>query len=363
MKNKQLKFYKLKVLFPVLFMLFFKIATADNRPPLDIVFCLDLSGSTNGLINDLRDNLWTIVNHVQMLEPESEVRMGVIGFARPSFGKENAYVKVLVPLTANYDQLNQELYRLKPGIEKGDQYVAYALRACVMDMQWTKRKDARKMVFLVGNGMVADGQMEYLRYCDEARSRSIQVHTIYVMNSSNLSKELPGWRRIATITGGFQTEMIVNTPEEITTFTADWHKVEKLNKKLNVSLHWVGTDSSDCRRALSACDSGAYYAGTEAYLQRMYYKLSANFHRSLRSCELISRIDPNANSADAEISSSYYERLVEQARLRMKILDELRSQFEADELKQIQDKYMNLEIRDESVFMRCVLNIIYKAWY
>lgn len=336
---------------------------AQNRRPLEIVFCLDLSGSTNGLINDLRDNLWAIVNHVQMLEPEAEVRMGVIGFSRPSFGKENAYVKVLVPLTANYDQLDQELYRLKPSIEKGDQYVAYALRACVMDMQWTKRKDARKMVFLVGNGMVADDQMEYLRYCDEARERNIVVHTLYVMKSGNLTKELPGWRRIATLTGGLQTEIVVNKPDDLKSFTADPRKVEELNTKLNLSMQWVGADSSDCRRALSSCDSGAYNANTDVFLHRVYYKLSTNYHQSLRTCELISRIDPKGNTpVEAEISPSYYQRLLEQAKLRAAVLDELSKEFRPDELKAVQSKFKNHQVRDDSIFTRCVLNIIYQIW-
>lgn len=361
--------YRIRTAFIVAFTFIlpgFIFAEKKNNPselrPLEIVFCLDLSGSTNGLISDLRDNLWNIVNHLQALQPEAQVRLGVVGFSRPSFGKENAYVKVLVPLTANFDQLDQELYRLKPSIEKGDQYVGYALRTCVMDMQWTKRKDARKMVFLVGNGTVADDRLEYLRYCEEARSRNIVVHTFYVLKSGNLYKELPGWRRIATITGGSQTEIVVNKPDDLRTFSADAKRVEELNHKLNVSMYWVGPDSSDCRRALHTCDSGASHANSDAFLHRVYYKLSANYRESLTACEVVSRISTGENNGNPEADDEYHKRLQELAGLRAALVEQIRKEYRADELTGLQQQYKTNQLPDNSLFTRCVLNILYKVW-
>ena len=81
-----------------------KSGRKDSRlHPLDIVFCLDLSGSTNGLIDDVREQLWKIINQAHELEPVPDLRIGVIGFSRPSFGKEKAYVKVLSNLTNDFD--------------------------------------------------------------------------------------------------------------------------------------------------------------------------------------------------------------------------------------------------------------------
>ena len=51
-------------------------SAVGNGKPLDIVFCVDLSGSTNGLINDLRDNLWMIINQAQHMEPKPALRIG-----------------------------------------------------------------------------------------------------------------------------------------------------------------------------------------------------------------------------------------------------------------------------------------------
>lgn len=79
------------------------VVKTSRLHPLDIVFCLDLSGSTNGLVDDVREELWTIINQVHAFDPAPELRIGIIGFSRPSFGKENAYVKVLSDLTTDFD--------------------------------------------------------------------------------------------------------------------------------------------------------------------------------------------------------------------------------------------------------------------
>src|SRR5690349_21447669 len=76
-----------------------------TMPPIDIVFCFDLSGSTNGIIEHLRNNLWHFVHELEELEPVPDYRIGFIGFSRPSFGKEYSYVKVIRNLSYDTEWL------------------------------------------------------------------------------------------------------------------------------------------------------------------------------------------------------------------------------------------------------------------
>lgn len=62
-------------------------ASAKSQP-IDIVYTLDLSGSTNGLIDDVRDNLWGMNNELNRLYPSSQIRFAVVGYSRPSFGSK-----------------------------------------------------------------------------------------------------------------------------------------------------------------------------------------------------------------------------------------------------------------------------------
>jgi hypothetical protein len=103
--------------FSILFVFFFSKQVCGQQSeerPLDIVFCLDLSGSTNGLVNDVRDNLWLIANELNAMQPKPDFRLGVICFSRPSFGKEDGYVKVFSDSNFAYEKTVQLIIKSIP---------------------------------------------------------------------------------------------------------------------------------------------------------------------------------------------------------------------------------------------------------
>lgn len=335
---------------------------SGGRRSLDIVFCMDLSGSTNGLINDLRDNLWLIINLAEHMEPKPDLRIGVVGFSRPSFGKDNAYVKILSPLTNNFDVIVSELYKLKPSIEKGDQIVSAALQTCLNEMKWSNRNDAVKQIFLVGNGMVTANGYEYVRYCEQARSRNIPVHTIYVMKSANWIKEIPGYRRIAGLTNGMQTEITVNKPDDLKIWTTPATDLTAMNDRYNATYLWSGTDSGNCRRALLASDSGAYFATPDAYLNRLYYKSGEGFKTNFAGCDIVSNHELVYADVGPEVSKEYQNRIKELVGIREKLRIQLHDQFNPADLTKVQQAFVNGELKDENILHRCVMNILYRSW-
>src|SRR6185369_367377 len=82
----------------------FAALAGEERKSIDIVFCMDLSGSTNGLLDDTRDLEWELINQVNTYRPQPVLRIGIVAFSRPTFGKETGYVKILCPLTTDYEQ-------------------------------------------------------------------------------------------------------------------------------------------------------------------------------------------------------------------------------------------------------------------
>lgn len=342
-----------------------KSKRADNPSagrPLEIVFCIDLSGSTNGLVNDVRDQLWLMVNMLHRLNPAPDLRIGVIGFSRPSFGKENAYVKVLSPLTRNFDFIAAELYKLKPSIEKGDQIVSAALRSAVMDMDWSADAQAEKMIFLVGNGMVTANGYDYVRYCDEALSKGIPVHALYVTKSKNRAQELPGYRRIAGITNGIQTEITVNKADTLRIWPSPTSSQVTLNQQINSTYFWVSPDSGSCRKALSAADSGALHTNVQVWMHRLYYKSGPHYRSAYAGCDRITTtaLTPvknemtSANALDSKLRELFAIR--EEKRVR------LAESFDDSGLNSLQKMLEDGKFSEESIFYRCVLSIAYKSW-
>ncbi len=332
-----------------------------NRP-LDLVFCVDLSGSTNGLINDLRDNLWLIINLAEHMEPKPDLRIGVVGFSRPSFGKENAYVRILSPLTRNFDAVVAELYKLKPSIEKGDQIVSAALQTCINNMKWTDHEDGVKMIYLIGNGMVTANGYEYVRYCEQARSKNIPIHALYVMKSANWFKEIPGYRRIAGLTNGMQTEITINKSDEVVVWTSVNKDLLPLNQKFNATFLWSGVDSAACRRSIVASDSGAYFATKDAFLNRMYFKSKEDFSLNFANCDIVSDNALVYDDIGPEVSREFLQRIKELLGIREQLRLEIRSCFSEEEIAKIEKAYLAGELRDNNILHRSVMNILYRYW-
>lgn len=243
-----------------------------------MVFCLDLSGSTNGLLDDVREKIWEIVNQVNSYRPAPEFRIGVIGFSRPSFKQENAYVKVLQQLTTDYDLLNFELYKLKPSIEKGDQIVGAALKASVRNMDWSEDADAIKIVYLVGNGMVNAGGNDYYREsCELAVKKGIIINTLYCRTRNNVEKELPGWREIARIAGGEQYDIRIHKRTPLVLSSTNSVALKEISGRLSKTYVYYGKDGAERNRIMAMNDEKALQASEMTFESRMFYKISDRF--------------------------------------------------------------------------------------
>ena len=342
-----------------------KLLAAEKRP-LDIVFCVDLSGSTNGLLTDVRDNLWMIVNQLNEISPAPNVRIGVIGFSRPSFKKSNSYVKVLSDLTPFFDHVASELYKLKPSIEKGDQIVSAAINTALYNISWSQDPSALKLIFLVGNGAVNTNGSEYVKSCEEAVSKNIVINTIYIVKSSNWFDEISGWRRIANITGGMQFEMTLNKPDAVSFWSANLSNLEILNNELNNTFFWVGVEREACKKEIVTADSGAFAAGLDAFANRLYYKTTDDFFRSIKNCELISNSDFSNSDADRKIKEETYhyfkERIDVLRQERVKKLINLKSTISNGPVNELFLQYKSDSFSDEGIFHRIILKIIHKQW-
>ena len=53
---------------------------AEERPTIDVVFCIDCSGSMGGVIETAKQKVWAIVNQVARSKPAPVLRIGLIGY-------------------------------------------------------------------------------------------------------------------------------------------------------------------------------------------------------------------------------------------------------------------------------------------
>jgi hypothetical protein len=219
---------------------------------------------------------------------------------------------------------------------------------------------------MVGNGMVTTAGYDYVKTCELAKARGIIVNTLYVMKSANFFKELPAYKRIAEITGGEETEIVVNKVDDEPLLDGNYEVIVAQHKLLNKTYQWVGRDSVFCRKEQFTSDSGAFYAGKNAFLNRIFYKVSDEYANVIQPCELVALSESEALPTVLDSATIYADGFQEKidgwADHRDEAKRTIRRQLPPQIMISFGELYRNNKLPYNSTFKRAVINLLYKQW-
>lgn len=258
---------------------------ATESPSIEIAFCLDLSGSTNGLIDNFRESIWSVINHVEIYKPAQQLRIGVVGFSRPSFGKSSAYVKVLSNLTTDYDRMVADLWKLKPEVEKGDQFVSNALTITGSGLNWSKSPKTIKIIFLIGNGNVDTGSSDYRTVVNELKDDGFILIPVYCLQTRK-SKEIAGWQQIGLLTENVFQSIYVDRRIPLAPPIEEQGVLKDLIMQLDKQLVPYSKEGQVEHSRTLACDTKILNVPA-ALESRMYYRISERFLTQTRRWDLV----------------------------------------------------------------------------
>jgi Mg-chelatase subunit ChlD len=175
------------------------VTAMKSSRAIDLVICLDISGSMSGLINAARQNLWSIVNDMATLKPQPELRVALLTYGSPAYGEENGFVSIQSELTTDLDLVSQKLFALSTN--GGSEYVARAVKRSVDDLKWSSDPRALKLIFVAGNeAATQDPEFDAMQMASMAIGKGILVNTIYC--GSPQKAEAEGWRQVARMADG-----------------------------------------------------------------------------------------------------------------------------------------------------------------
>src|SRR4051812_46021230 len=125
---------------------------AAPRPLIQMAILLDTSSSMDGLIDQTRSQLWTIVNEfitATRAGKKPELQVALYEYGKPTLGAESGFIRQIVPLTTDLDKISQELFALKTN--GGDEYCGWVIRTAVDQLAWSKAAQDLKVIFIAGN--------------------------------------------------------------------------------------------------------------------------------------------------------------------------------------------------------------------
>lgn len=223
------------------------------RGKVDVVFCVDRSGSMEQVIETAKRKIWTIVNEVAQQKPTPILRIGLIGY-----GSADQDIKFF-PLTTDLDKVYQDLSTFKCDMG-GDEWVGWAIMQATDRMEWATEKKALKMIFMVGNETAMQGTEAnfYTKTAPLALKKGITVNAIYCGKPA--PDEEKTWRELASISDGIYTQIDLSGGE-VTIQTPMDKQLVDLNQKLNATYLGFGRRGKDGLKQMEEADRQTHATG------------------------------------------------------------------------------------------------------
>lgn len=254
-----------------------KIAKAPVGHDVDLVICLDTSGSMRGLIESAKQKLWTIVNDLATAKPKPRLRVGLYHYGNDGLNRENGWVERLCPLTDNLDLVYEKLFKLRTN--GGTEYVARVVRAATMEMKWSSQKKALKMIVVAGNEPATQDNTYKLRdICKETISKGIIINTIFC-GPVNTGKK-SGWADAADWADG-QYAAIDQNHGTVAIATPHDKKMLKLNDDLNKTYVGYGKKGKEGLARQISNDANAKKCKLSTAAERVGGKTSGLYNNSV----------------------------------------------------------------------------------
>jgi Mg-chelatase subunit ChlD len=174
-------------------------ARKPARPQVEVVFCLDTTGSMGGLIDAAKQKIWSISNQIAAGKPTPRLKIGLVAYR----DRGDAYVTKVFDLTDDLDAIHGHLmsFRAEGG---GDfpESVNEALHDAVTKITWSKDKKTLKLIFLVGDApphMDYANDVKYPETCKKAVKNDIIINTVQCGNHPETQKY---WKEICRLAEG-----------------------------------------------------------------------------------------------------------------------------------------------------------------
>lgn len=223
------------------------VTPASAPRPVDVVICIDTSGSMEGLIDSCRKKLWDLCSVLAQAQPAPKLRVALYSYGGDE-GGQDGYVVLRSGFTEDLDHVYEELMKLRTS--GGSELVGRVLRRSLEQLEWSKERGALKLIFVAGNESAdQDPEHPFRQVAKDALQQSVVVHAIYC-GADQDQGDASTWREVAQNGGGQYAAIDPNggTVSIETPFDAD---MMKLSQALNATYLPFGA------RGMAACANQA----------------------------------------------------------------------------------------------------------
>lgn len=240
---------------------------------VDLVLCLDTSGSMSGLIHAAREKLWSVVTELAAAKPTPRLRVALLTFGSPGHA-DRGHVILQTGLTEDLDLVSEKLFAL--GTNGGDEYVGRVMHYALEDLGWSK--GGLRVLFVAGNESADQDKVQ--RYTDVAKravNMGIKVNPIYCGGADDA--DAASWRQLAVVGEG-RFANIDHNHGTVRIATPYDKELAQLSARVNKTYLFFGAQRADARDRMTAQDANAENAGAPAAAERAAAKASGLYKKN-----------------------------------------------------------------------------------
>jgi hypothetical protein len=241
-----------------------------TEPKVQLAILLDTSNSMDGLIDQARTQLWSIVNEFARLRRDGRaprLEVALYEYGNDLLPASEQYLRMVVPLTSDLDRVSEQLFALKTN--GGSEYCGAVIRAASDSLAWSQGSSDFKAIFVAGNEEFTQGTVDYHASCAAAVARGIVVNTIFC--GPRAEGERTGWKNGADLADGRFVTIDQNRIAAEVAAPQD-AEIARLGQTLNTTYVPFGQGGHEGKARQEAQDGNARAAAPSSFVQRQVSK-------------------------------------------------------------------------------------------
>lgn len=204
---------------------------------VEMVFCLDATGSMGGLIETAKEKIWSIVSEVVQDSVPTNVKLGMVFYRDRTDNFVTKKIKLTDDIDAVYDEL---LSMTAQGGGDAPESVNLGLYEAITTNNWSTEKEVYKTIFVVGDcpPHMDYNEVRYTESCKMALEKGIVINTIKL--GSSCAGAIPHFKKMASCSGGEFLQLSQNANDVVIVTPYDKH-IKEVSKSIDESKVYYGS--------------------------------------------------------------------------------------------------------------------------
>lgn len=320
----------------------FSFQVPSQTTSIKVALILDTSNSMDGLIDQAKSQLWSVVNELSEAKCDGEtpkLEIALYEYGNDQLPMREGYIRLVTPFTSDLDLISEKLFALRT--DGGSEYCGQVIGMSLKELDWEEYPKDLKLIFIAGNEPFDQGNVSYREVCKTAREKDITINTIFCGNFHEGVKTQ--WKDGAYIGGGDYMNIDQDSRYVYIKSPHD-DRIMELNKKLNKTYVGYGSYGVSHHARQATQDENAYGLSQGAAMKRAASKSKKAYKNT--QWDLVDAVEEDeailesisAESLPDEMKNMSLEE--KQKYIAEKQVDRVIIQKEINDLSKKRDKYV-----------------------